>query len=628
MFIYNIDFEIAGIALCVALLIFMSVQKMPTVSALAFKRIIVFNILATSLDALTVVFFSFPGKFPLWLNYFINSLGFVMGVVTTAAIFDYFIIYIEKNRVNRVLKCFGKINIGVVVLFVVLFIINAKKPIIFHIDEAGVYTRVGVIYPIVYIVPALYIAASAVYIAICYKKVTRRQVFSILVFSILMITGMALQFFVFPNVFLSYFFSSLAILCMSFAMETPDYVNLMKYMEALEKAKTDAENATRARDNFLANMSHELRTPLVAVLGRNDMILRTSEENKTVQYSKDVRRAGYSLLSMIISILEFTKMESGSIEIKDEMYDVRSLLDEIGASLIESTGKKRIKGSVYVDKKIPSNLSGDRDRVKQAIMNLVDNAVKYTDEGEVNVDISFDYVKKSDEDILIKVVVEDTGIGIREDDLDELFKSFKRLDDEKNINIKGAGLGLAMAKQISKMMGGDVTVESKYLVGSKFTLTLVQRKASDEELGEWEISSKLIEEDEDRKKTELSIPDARILVVDDNELNLDVLSGLIELSEAKVDVAVSGFVCVDLCNKNRYDMIFMDQMMPEIDGAETLALLRKRGLIDSTIVVALTADAVSGAREKYLSYGFDEYMSKPVDYGRIEKMLKKYLSES
>ena len=390
--------------------------------------------------------------------------------------------------------------------------------------------------------------------------------------------------------------------------------------KVLELEKDAANASNKAKSDFLANMSHEIRTPMNAIIGMDEMILRTSPEDPVRRYALNIQSAGKTLLSIINGILDFSKIESGKMDLIPVDYGFASVMNDI----VNMTAKKAYdKGLVYdlqVSEDIPSVLHGDEIRVRQVMLNLINNAIKYTHEGSVGVAVSFD--KPSG---LLSVCVKDTGIGIKEEDLDKLFGSFQRLEEDKNRNIEGTGLGLNIAMRLARMMGGDIKVESTYGKGTVFTATMKQDVVDETPVGDFVQNLSKAREDTDAYRPTLIAPNARILIVDDNEMNLEVIGSLLEETKIKVMTASSGQECLSRLKERSFDVILLDQMMPGLSGVQTLEEIKKQNLAPNTPVVALTADAIVGARENYIKEGFTDYLSKPVMYDALEAILQKYL---
>jgi len=400
-------------------------------------------------------------------------------------------------------------------------------------------------------------------------------------------------------------------------------------VQELELEKAVAEEATRAKSAFLANMSHEIRTPINAVLGMNEMILRECEDANIAAYSESIRSAGSTLLGLVNNILDFSKIEAGKMEITPIRYDLSSVINDLVNLIRSRADDKGLLLSLDIDPKIPKQLFGDELRIKQIITNLLTNAVKYTEEGTITFRVRFDTDKCDADHINLDVCVEDTGIGIKPEDISRLFEQFKRIEEERNRSIEGTGLGMNITQKLLEMMGSHLDVSSTYGSGSKFSFSIRQKVAKWEELGDYAAAYKRLAGQRKTYKEKFTAPDADILVIDDNEMNLMVFKSLLKQTKVKVDTAGSGDEGLTLAYDKKYDIIFFDHMMPKKDGIETLHEMRaqKNNPNILTPSVCLTANAVSGAREQYIEAGFDDYLTKPVDSEKLENMLIQYLPD-
>ena len=412
--------------------------------------------------------------------------------------------------------------------------------------------------------------------------------------------------------------------------------------ELLEE-KVRAESASNAKSDFLANMSHEIRTPINAVLGMNEMIIR--EDNRALDvaesdpmlvqealeninvYAGDVKKAGHNLLAIVNDILDFSKIEAGRMELAEAPYQLSSLINDINNMIMFKAQDKGLVFNVEADPSLPDELSGDEVRVRQILTNLLNNAVKYTEKGSVILKLRG---KKQDENTLIlTIVVWDTGIDIKPEDKEQLFNKFERLEMDRNSTVEGTGLGLAITHNLIELMGGNIEVESEYGKGSIFTVNIPQKIVSGSTLGDLQTRLKDNAPGNRPYKESFRAPDATILIVDDTRINLTVAVNLLKNTKMKIDTATSGEEAVNMASKTRYDVIFMDQRMPGMNGTEAFHKIREteNGASKDVPVICLTADAVIGAKERYLSEGFSDYLTKPIDNFALEKLLMKYLPD-
>lgn len=393
--------------------------------------------------------------------------------------------------------------------------------------------------------------------------------------------------------------------------------------EVLRLEKYAADEANRAKSSFLADMSHEIRTPINAILGMNEMIGRESDSSNVREYSRNIESSGRNLLNLINSILDFSKIEDGKMEIVPVRYSLKELITYLVNSIQERADSKGLKLILDIDPGLPSELYGDDVRINQVIMNLLTNAVKYTHEGSVT--LSFREGERNDKDIRLSVSVKDTGIGIREEDMGKLFESFERLDVVKNRTIEGTGLGMSITTRLLNLMGSELKVDSVYGEGSNFTFDLWQKIEDSEPIGDYKAGPN--DDEIVSYRESFHAPDARILIVDDTKLNITVSVGLLKKTGLKIDSAYSGPEAIGMCERNDYDIILMDQRMPGMDGTQALKEIRnlENGRNRETPVICLTADAIRGARERYMAEGFSDYLTKPVKGDDLERMIVRYL---
>lgn len=387
--------------------------------------------------------------------------------------------------------------------------------------------------------------------------------------------------------------------------------------------KKAADTANKAKSDFLADMSHEIRTPINAVLGMNEMILRESKDDQILEYSSNIKSAGNTLLSIINNILDFSKIEDGKMTLVPVEFDVAELINNLVNTISERARLKGLEFIVEVDETIPSKLCGDDVRISQIVMNLLTNAVKYTESGSVTLRVMNNGTAGGDANLRFEVA--DTGIGIKDEDLSKLFESFKRIEEKRNRHIEGTGLGISIVCKLLAMMDSKLDVESKYAIGSTFGFDLRLRIVDQEPVGRYDGRKKTVSGR--GEEVHLHAPDARVLVTDDNAMNLKVAENFMKIFGIKPVTCSSGKETIELMKKNKFDIVFLDHMMPQMDGIETLKVLKDEDLLNGATVIALTANAVVGAEGQYLSAGFDGYLSKPITIQELEKTLRKYLPQ-
>lgn len=399
---------------------------------------------------------------------------------------------------------------------------------------------------------------------------------------------------------------------------------IRQQMAETQIARQEAERANAAKSLFLANMSHEIRTPINVIMGMNELILRKNPSPDIQKYATDINNSSHTLLSIVNDILDFSKIESGKMNIVCDDYDTASLLCDLASVLTIRANAKNLTPKIIIDEQIPKTLYGDETRIKQIIMNLLSNAIKYSESGTVTFRASLESIQ--DDCANLRFTVQDTGIGIKKEEIPKLFEVFQRLDEHKNSKIQGTGLGLSITKQLLFLMGSRIEVESEYQKGSTFSFLLSQKITDSATIGNINAYAKKMQHTHTDYAPSFCAPKARILVVDDNQMNLTVFKGLLASTKIQIQTALSGMECLDMICKKHYDIIFLDHMMPEMDGIETLHHINQLNhKCKDTPVIVLTANAVLGAKEMYLAQGFADYLSKPVTGNNLESCVKKYL---
>lgn len=410
--------------------------------------------------------------------------------------------------------------------------------------------------------------------------------------------------------------------------DTEDYLERLRGEDRIKNELEVAKASNEAKSAFLSSMSHEIRTPINAVLGFDEMILLENKDPEIGRYAEDIRNAGRTLLALVNDILDFSKIEAGKMEIVPGSYELTSLINDAVSMTMSLANDKNLEFEVKVDPAIPHLLYGDEIRIKQCMTNILSNAVKYTEHGGLTLNVGFEKAEEPDS-IYLKISVKDTGIGIRQEDMGKLFSAFDRLDQVRNKAVKGTGLGLSITKQLLESMGSVLEVESEYEKGSDFHFSLLQKVEKWEEIGDLsEAFKKYVPHGEAAQKDDdFYAPKASILVTDDTESNLLVVTRLLKRTGIQIDTADSGASTLNMVKKKKYDLIYLDHMMPEMDGIETLHAMEslEGNMNTETPVIVLTANAVAGSREMYMKEGFTDYMTKPVSYRMLRESLLRYL---
>ena len=624
--LYNINFEASAIAYLIVLNLYIRIQyTAESTSNKYFRRLAATMLLAVVLDVVTAVTISYYQAVPLWLNIALNEIFFLFDILLEY----YFIIYCICTTRDKIVKPYIIQAAHSIMTFCVLFMLsNIFTGWIFYFDENG-YQH-GPIYLLVHIVPIAVIIITSVIMLFNFRKFNNKQRISIVLYILVLISGPVVQL-MFPNVLFVLFSISVGLMLLMFGMETPDYQALTQTMNELRKTRDEAEeamaaaqSASQAKTFFLSSISHEIRTPINAILGYNEMMLRDAEKKETVQYCVNIQSAGKTLLSMISDMMDYTEIETGSINLEKSDYSTVSMITDVTIFGRYFADKKDIELRVKADPTMPKELHGDSARITRIFCNLLSNAVKYTNFGHVDVTIRWELESISEGYLYAEVT--DTGIGIHGEDLANITSAFQRVDKKRNQNIQGLGLGLTIVTKLLAMMDGTLDIRSEYGKGTMVSFRIKQEIVDSTPLGEMDLVAHKPEKIAMRPG--FTAPDARLLAVDDNIMNLELYRGILKETRIQIDTAVNGVEALEYISRYKYDLIILDHMMPLMDGMETLKTIKKQNLCSDVPILVITANAVSGEKSAYLNAGFDDYLSKPVSSRQLLEAVRKYLPEN
>lgn len=602
-----VSFSICSFIFVLMFIIFyFSKERLNTLDTKMYSYILVTNIIGIMIDVFGYFIFKIYGsesfisimvsKFYL-IYYFLWAYFFLLYI---------FVISFREKSEYLLQKKFTKTIIILTSLFICLIILI--MPIQITYEDNVAYSSglsVNMVYGLCFIMVGIMLYCLLRNL----KKISTKEYIPLLTFMVLSTFCMIIQK-TYPEITLMLMCHSIVTSLMYFTIENPD----VKMVKELEVAKNEAEKANHAKSEFLSSMSHELRTPLNAIVCFSELLeSKEGLDSESKDFARDIVSASHNLLDLVNGVLDISKIEAGKMELINKEYNSFELFNSLSTMVIPRIGDKPIDFKTVIASDIPPVLKGDTGKLKQIILNLLTNAVKYTDKGFIKYRVECINDYKNNQTKLI-ITVTDTGRGIKKEDIDRLFKKFERLEEDRNTSIEGTGLGLAITESLAELMGGKITVISDYGKGSTFKFVVVEEIVNKE--------SNLVVNEQTTLNYE-TFEGKKVLVVDDSKLNLKVAENVLKNFKVSTETVTSGLECLSCVKSKKYDIIFMDIMMPNMSGVEVLKKLREEKV--NIPVIALTADAIEGQEEKYISEGFDGYLSKPIDKTKLKVILNKYL---